>query len=287
MSISTTAMLVSLNISQWTARKYDKKISKDVSDQYSTKLEVGKYYKDLLPDQALDKIAAIVTAARAYHTSHTAPWGRDGVQILTNKLFTDYAQSMNKFEAEFWDAVNDFHGVYPQLIMDARNKLNGMFNPADYPDPQVIRSKFAFKVTFDPVPEAGDFRVSISQDEADMIRAQIEERSQTAVKDAMQAVWARLLKATEHMAQKCKDKLRDEKTRLYYSMVDNLKELVEILPALNITNDPDLDRMVQKVRDELLDADVDRLKEDFQAVEELGNKSDAIANAMRQFMFDE
>ena len=47
-SIATSAMMVELNISCWTARKLDKNVSKDIDAAKNTKVRAGNYHKHLL-----------------------------------------------------------------------------------------------------------------------------------------------------------------------------------------------------------------------------------------------
>jgi hypothetical protein len=47
-SIASSAMLVELSISTWTARKLDKKVSAEVDSAKGTKTSAGNYNKNLL-----------------------------------------------------------------------------------------------------------------------------------------------------------------------------------------------------------------------------------------------
>ena len=52
-----------------------------------------------------------------------------------------------------------------RLVDEARQSLNGLFNPADYPAPDKISGLFTMRVDVDPMPTAEDFRVALSEDE--------------------------------------------------------------------------------------------------------------------------
>ena len=68
------AMLVELTIRQWTARKHDRKVSREV-DQGHGAQNAGRFNKQLIAKDALEKIAKKAGAIREFHYAHTLPWG--------------------------------------------------------------------------------------------------------------------------------------------------------------------------------------------------------------------
>ena len=51
-NLATKAMLVDLSIRAWNARKFDKKITKEVAQRHGTTEKAGRYNKNLLPFDA-------------------------------------------------------------------------------------------------------------------------------------------------------------------------------------------------------------------------------------------
>jgi len=57
MNLNDRALLVQLSISQWTARKFDKRVTRDVASSHGTTIDVGRYNKVLLPmNDLLDRV---------------------------------------------------------------------------------------------------------------------------------------------------------------------------------------------------------------------------------------
>jgi hypothetical protein len=52
-------------------------------------------------------------------------------------------------------------------------RLGGLFRPEDYPAPDELRSKFSFETKVMPLPDAGDFRVTLGEEEKERIKRQI------------------------------------------------------------------------------------------------------------------
>ena len=65
MNLNDRALLVQLNVSQWTARKYDKSASKEVTTAHGASSAAGRFNKSLLPmNDKLDNIHKKTTHIR-------------------------------------------------------------------------------------------------------------------------------------------------------------------------------------------------------------------------------
>ena len=126
----------------------------------------------------------------------------------------------------------------------AERDLNGLFSRKDYPDPVSLRDKFNFSVSVNPVPDSDDFRVSLSDDEVDQIKADIEARVKDSISSAMRDAWDRLYQAIKHMTEK----LNDPKAIFRDSLVKNITDLCDLLPRLNLTGDPNLEKITTEAR---------------------------------------
>jgi len=80
-NLNEKAMLVKLSVSQWTARKYDKKVSQEINDQYSAH-DAGRYNKVLIAQEEIKKISKVASQARSFHYFNTLPWDDNGSRIL-------------------------------------------------------------------------------------------------------------------------------------------------------------------------------------------------------------
>ena len=141
-SIATSAMMVELNISCWTARKLDKNVSKDIDAVKNTKVRAGNYHKHLLAGnphhEAVVKYAA---SSRLWNIKQTMPWSDSGPRIVTmENLFNGgYKRELDNRRDEFYRLVDVFLGVYPTLISAAAFQLGDLFDREEYPDADVIR----------------------------------------------------------------------------------------------------------------------------------------------------
>lgn len=254
-TLHNSAMLASLNISQWTARKYDKKVSAEVERAHAAK-DAGRFNKMLVGKEALEAISKIGTAARSYHYKVTLPWGDNGERLLPAMLFQEYADAINAYRDSFDARVREFVRDYPQLKVDAIKRLGSMYDPQDYPAVDDIANRFSINVEFTPVPTANDFRVNLNEEYVDSIRRDMERRMESRQKEAMQHCWSRVREVVSHIHERLADK---DKT-FRDTLISNAQELLAILPALNITGDQELNRVAEEVRTLLVAPD--RLRQD-------------------------
>lgn len=241
------AMVVRLSISQWSARKFDRNVTQKVAQDFNVSTNVGNYRKALIADDAVKAVAKVATEARDYHYTNTLPWDDVGGRLLPSKNFMAYSQKMRELRAQFESAVKTFLDNYEGLRDEARTRLKGMFNPADYPSKTDIVRRYGFSTDIEPVPVADDFRVRLQDDDAARIRKEIEQTVQDRASKAMGDLYERLAETVGHFAEK----LSDTDSIFRDSLVENVIELVDLLPRLNVANDKRLNDLRKEVKEKL------------------------------------
>lgn len=255
-TLATRAMLSGLTIRQWTARKLDKRVTKEVNDRHGAAADAGRYNKALIAKGALEAIVSAANAARASHYLRTLPWLDDGARILPAAGYMAYSSELREHRIAFESAVETFLAGYPDFVADAEGRLNGLFNLADYPAANEIRTRFAFAVRMLPMPVADDFRVAIGDGQAATIRAEIEQATREALDGAMRDAWNRVVDTVGRMVERLNaykpgaDGTRAEGI-FRDSLVENVRELVALLPSFNLTDDAFLTATVARLEAEL------------------------------------
>ena len=279
MNLNDRALLVQLNVSQWTARKYDKKATKEVADAHGTTTAAGRYNKALLPmNELLDNIHKKTSYIRTKYYDNTLPWGIDGTMMLPTANYLSFMSDFRKEKGEWEYLVGLFVDGYDQLQLDAHRILGSLYDSADYPKASEIISKFKMDMAVFPVPSS-DFRVSIGSEELSRIQQDVERRVKDAEQLALKDVWTRLYDRVKHMAEK----LADPKAIFRDSMLENTREICALLPRLNFTDDPDLERMRQDVEASLL-KHPDALRNDPDLRRDTAAEAKAIMDKMSVFM---
>lgn len=278
MSISSSALLVELNISVWPASKLDREVTDKVNTDASAVRGASQTKKNLFAGTSLRKdISDFAARVRLYHNKHTLPWADKGERMLPTKLFMEYKQTMNGFEQTFNMMCTNFFVEYPRLVVDAPNNLGSMYKAEDYPEVEEVRLKFGFRRTVKPVPEAGDFRLDIPAYDLDEMRAEFEKQHETKLAEAMREPWERLHKTLVGMSEKLTDIEGDDSKKRYHdTLISNPIELCGLLTKLNVTNDPKLEEARRQLELTMLGADIESIKEDADSRSALKSKVDAI-----------
>ena len=288
-TLAERTMLAGFNVKQWGARRLDRKATKAVIDQAGASAKAGTFNKWLIDPAHLSGIQGVVSAARQEHATYTLPWLSDGTRILPADAFMIYTEKMQRHREQFEEEVWRFLGEYDSLVDDARRHLAGLFDASDYPAVSTLRDRFAWSIDILPMPSAADFRVDLGDAHVAAIKARIEESTQRATQAAMADTWNRLhgvvAKMTEKLGAyepaagsvKASGVFRD-------SLVDNIRELVEVLPLLNVTGDAQLAGMIDRARAELCRCDAAELRDDSEAREEVAAAAESIMTDMGAFM---
>ena len=267
-NIHSTAMLANLRISQWTARKIDKRVAGEVAKNHNVQASVGAYYKSVLPTTdangertAIERIKKLVGEARTYHYKMTLPWLDSGARVLSSAAYFDYMQVMQEFKQRFEEVVNDFVYDYPFEREEAKIRVGTLFNEDDYPPLDRVADRFGFMLDILPIPMGADFRCDIGNDEADKIRAEIEKSTLATVQSSIADVYKRIAAVAEAFT----DKLQFEDTRFEKSLVTNASDLADLLPKLNFTGDPALTALGTALKEKLCVYGADELRNNMAA----------------------
>ena len=280
MSISTSAVLVELNISVWPASKIDREMTDKVNSDAGAVKGASQTKKNLFAGTSLRKdIEKFASRVRLYHNQHTLPWADKGERMLPTKLFMEYKQTMNNYEQTFEFMCDNFFIEYPHLVAQAPTNLGTMYRAEDYPDLDEVRTKFGFRRAIDPIPESGDFRLDVSANDLQELKEHYEKQHTDRLVDAMKAPWDRLHTMLTGISEKLTDKDgEDEKKRYFDSLITNPLELCELLGKMNVTNDPKLEEARRQLESAMLGANIETIKESAVVRGEVKAKVDAILN---------
>ena len=280
MKLSDRAILVQLNISTWSANKLDKEISAETNAIKGVQQSAGRYHKSLLPMcDLLDDIKKKAGLIRQQFYDNTLPWGVKGIQILPTANYLTFMTDFRKERSEYESLVNRFVPEYPQLVVDAQRFLGSAYKASDYPEAHEIADKFKMDMQVMPVPN-NDFRVDIADEELERIHDEVEARVKQAAQGAMQDVWQRLYEKVKHFAEK----MDDPRAIFRDSTVNHLVELCELLPRLNVMDDPNLEAMRQEVEAKLAGYQPDTLRADVNVRQTVATEANDIAAKMAAFM---
>jgi hypothetical protein len=258
LDLSQRAMLADLSISCWEAVKTDKKASREYCASHNIDARAARVRKELLPEDAkeYDAVCKAARHLRDVFKDQTLPWGEGtrGVRVLPAANYVALGDALRKPRADFEEKVAAFLAAYPQLREEARKRLNGTFNEDDYPTPAYMANRFRVSFSVMPFPASNDFRVNLGDAEVDAIKAQIEAETTTIAQGAMREAWGRLRETLERMVERLAAKDEDGEPATYRdTLFSNLSEIADLLPRLNLTGDPVMDKLAADTKQAITD----------------------------------
>lgn len=288
--LSSRAMLAKFTVKAWSAKKTDRAITADTNARLHVTASAGRYNKNLVKEGALDVFATVASEAYAYHKCITSPWLDTGPRLLAVAGYPDYTAKMRDFRERAEDAARDIQARYPSIIADARTLLNGAFDLGDYPAQSEMAGLFGLEVRLLPVPDARDWRVDMSEDSAAILRADVEQATREAMQGTMRDAWERIAESVGHMAERLRAykpaTAKGEKNAGIFrdTLVTNVRDLVAVLPLLNISGDATLAGITARMERELCDHDADELRESARARTATAEAAEAILAQVSTFL---
>jgi hypothetical protein len=238
--LAQKALLVQLRINQWSGIKQDAKARATVESAHKTEMKVGNYQKQLLPNsKELAAIRNVAQNIRQFVDRQTLPWYADGTRILSSMHYMEFTEQFRKRKQQYDETVNEFLTKYVDLKDQAKTKLGDLYNEYEYPSVEALKYAFDCQVNFMPVPDVSDFRVEISEAE--------KERFVNTMKQVETEAKVEVYSRLKDVIRKAAEKLAEPDAIFRDSLIGNINDMLNLVPALNVTEDQDLNRL----RDEI------------------------------------
>lgn len=270
MSLMNECLVVNLQIGAWSGHRLDKAMTQKVTNDAGAHADAARVNKHLVPKEALAEIVTAMGAIRAYFYDKTLPWKDNGDRLLTRTAAQQFLVDYSELEQKFKNAVGSFlDEKYPAAIASAEFRMGDLFDLADYPTKEHLRRKFYTNIDIDAVAQAKDIRLNDNT-----------EALQARVTKAMAGLWSKLAQPLQHFA----NVMSDDKAIFRDSTVSNLREIVEMIPALNFTGDQELERIRVEIEQRITQYDAKDLRKDKDVRSAIAGEAKAIMDEMAGFM---
>jgi hypothetical protein len=288
--INKRFMLVSMKVRKAPMERQDKKTARDLARSKGADEKAVKVEKSLWgAGWAHDRVAAVNKIAHRANTvkaKFTKPWGINSDAILPNVRYMEFAAELAAVEAEMHAALAELEPHYNRMCADARQSLNtDLAADVVHPTWEQFKACYSIEVAYAPVPtpsDAGNLNVETQLAQVMVDRAT--KARNHAVEEMQRGAWEMVIPELERLISRTT--LREDKNgnlksgRIYDSLIQAQRDLVSSLRHFNITNDPALERIRQKLADAIDGVTADTLRGDVAACEDVNNKAKEIAAEM-------
>jgi len=290
-SLATSALLVCINCSRWGYRKVEDELaSKTAKDVHA---DDGMFHttKRLIAKEAVKDLDSTYSQFKSHFYVNTLPWDDSGYRLLPAANYLDFAESARKLREEALAQVDKFLKLYPTLRDNAQKKLGDAFRESDYPSTASLRYRYGVEIHFKPIPDKADIRIDVPAAELKRISADIDGEVRRALERATTDMFERLY----HVVLAMRDRLKEYKVvtkgkkqvrehSFRDSIVTNIKELCELLPKLNVTQNAELDRLVAEVSKSLGGQEPEQLRDNDDLRKEAIKKADSLLAKMEEYI---
>lgn len=208
-----------------------------------------------------------------------------GIHLLSIAALETVEQRLREFASDRERLVAAFLAAYPTLCQSAATRLRGLYNPADYPPAAEAVKEFGFAwqyVSFGVPDQLRAISTEVWQQERDKAAQRMAEAS-AEIKNVLRETMAGLV---EHMAERLKEGPDGKPLRFKSSTVSNLVEFLENFRFRNVTDDGELQTLVDRARSLLQGIGTDELRSITDHRTRVQQGMDAIAAELDRMLQD-
>ena len=246
-SLASSAVLVSVDISVWSATKQDRGISDEVTTAKNADKSAGRYVKNLLANHPKHK--AVVNYRQTIYNwlqRRTYKWNQSQ-NLLPSVDVPKFKQEYHEHEIAFHGLVDSLTSDYDSIVSDMAFKQGTMFNRDDYPTKEQVHSKFSLNLYVSEVP-MNDFRCGIANDIADDLFNTYKKQAHGIIESIAQEQSERMVEVMESISHCCGvdeydngGEVRTKRRKIYDTTIQKALEMCESFKRFNLKNDSGLE----------------------------------------------
>lgn len=253
--LAKNIVCVDLTLSKWTARKIDRNATDQVTFDNGADADMAHVSKRLVVSETLNKIVSLDNQWSLWHRSVTIPYSDNGMRMLPTVLLADYETKSQEYAVKRAALITEFVQAYPAEYVAAKAHLGKLWNEDDYPPAHQIADKFRARYTILPFPSADHFVAQLTADQLARAQADMEATLKDALAAGQQEIYKRMLQVVKHVAEALakyeaaqEDAAADgRKGRFHDNLTDSVFDLIQLIPALNVTADPTINSFAMQM----------------------------------------
>ena len=277
MTLREAGVLVRISFRKFAPKRKNKRSVQEYAANHGSSASMHKHSTLVIPEEYSWPVSKFETYVRqniVYKFTH--PWERDGASLLPAPLIPDFQREIGRLQQEHAVLVEQFLDDYDEIVAEAKRRLNGDFDPRNYPSREEVRRRFSMDVAYAPVPCSNDYRFNVVEE----IKQDTERVVAQRFEDAQRKLRERLVDKLEHLAERCDAKSADTKSKFAESNITHILELIDLIPKMLIGEDRELEAAVQTASAMLSGIDADTLKTSDYVREDVAKKAREIANSL-------
>lgn len=172
---------------------------------------------------------------------------RAGMYLLPIALIHEVDGKIEAYAELREGLVGQFIAVYPSLLPEARDKLGDLFDETDYPPPDVAEAKFGLQTHYVNLGLPGRLR-DIDKQLFERERQKAEKYWSEATEDIRIALREGMLELVEHAVTQLTGKADGKRRAIRDGFAERIQDFLKTFDARNLTNDLELQTVVERAR---------------------------------------
>ena len=149
---------------------------------------------------------------------------------------------------------------YDHYVEQARIDLGKLFRIEEYPSKEDLRDRFSISYRITAVPDADHFIASLASEDTERVKRDIERHIEEQLHDAVDDLYRRLAEAVERVSERLQEDHDGKPLVFRDTMISNIRDLVDVVPRLNIFGDHRLASLCEQVKDRIAGVEPDSLR---------------------------
>ena len=239
-----------------------RKVSTDEIEAQADKASLN-VQKVLMKSKSLDKLKSIRGLVNrevgriAVPVSHF----RRGTYLLPVQLVELMETRLNKLALDWDRNVGEFMTEYPQVISEARVRLDGLFDPNDYAAVESLRNNFRFEWNYS-VAETPQSLQGISKSLFEREQSRAAQQWQSAEREIRIALREGFSGLVEHFVERLTPDEDGKRKVFRSSFVEGFRDFLDTFNGRNLTDDKSLNELVEKAKKVMEGVNVNSLRKD-------------------------
>lgn len=263
--LTQEAILSRLYIGTTGKAKHSRTLAEEAAEKHKADQKSVRGIVQILQSDDLKDITAAINGARIAYYHRTLSWDDNAYRLLPLAQYIDLKAELDGYKIKFDEGVNKLVNKYDELKENYSARVNDLADEIPFPTREQLRGGFQFQLVTMPLARPNDIRLKHMPKEAvEELKREVTDDMTSRLKDAQEEIIIRLIE----VVTKLDSQLKKSDGRLFKSLASNIQKQVSILPALNVANDPDITRLINRVNKELGSIDIEGMRDDDKAKSE-------------------
>ena len=254
---------------------------KDVQDTASLRVN-----KSLFTKAATESYMKVLSEAGKFYYLTTSPWDDKGFRLLSIEVYPDFTKKFKNYTRDFRAAVEGFMDSIEEDINLMKESLGSAFDRNDYNflyrsngelDREELRKAFVLELEYGTVADPNDIRANLTEDDRQIIADHITKKNTEKFAASQKHL---IITLHEHIV-KIHERLCESTNVFRDTLIGNLEDLCDLIPKMNIANDPALNKLAADAKTMLCKWDPQTIRTDDKVRAEVAAEADKILTNMK------